>query len=144
MNLLDVMIYCASGSVGSCAASLRNHYGAHVTMVVSTKHHEKLKSIKGLIISYYNNEYLKVNETYDIIFDETGKINKKSVSNLLKKMVNFTPSKRQLKKFSQDLNSLKCSLKTIRFKQSLIRCILLMHSKRHIKEYMTVIKRAMF
>lgn len=106
---MKVMIYGASGSVGSYAASLANYYGAEVTMVASQKHHEKLKAIKGELVSYENDAHLKLNTKYDVIFDAVGKIKKKQVANMLNNKGKFysikAPTKEDLVKLN-DLNAL--------------------------------------
>lgn len=108
---MNVMIYGASGSVGSYASSLASHYGAHVTMVASNKHHEKLKSLKGRLITYENDTYLNVDETYDVIFDAVRKINKKMIKHLLKKGGTFYSIKSPTKESLTRLNHLNSLLK---------------------------------
>lgn len=106
---MKVMIYGASGSVGSYASSLSNYYGAEVTMVASQKHHTKLKVINGELVSYENDAHLKLNTKYDIIFDAVGKIKKKQVAKMLNKKGKFfsikAPTKEDLVKLN-DLNTL--------------------------------------
>lgn len=102
---MNVMIYGASGSVGSYAASLANYYGAHVTMVASKKHHEKLSVIKGELVSYENDAHLELKTQFDVIFDAVGKINKKQVIKVLKKAGKFysikSPTKEDLVKLKE-------------------------------------------
>lgn len=79
-----VLIFGASGSVGSYAAQLAMYYGAHVTAVASQKHHEKLRAV-GIekFIDYQVKDFRREKETYDVIFDAVMKINKKSCKHLL-------------------------------------------------------------
>jgi NADPH:quinone reductase-like Zn-dependent oxidoreductase len=102
---MNVMIYGASGSVGSYAASLANYYGANVTMVASKKHHEKLSVIKGELVSYENGAHLELKTQFDVIFDAVGKINKKQVIKVLKKAGKFysikSPTKEDLVKLKE-------------------------------------------
>lgn len=81
-----VLIYGASGSVGSYAAQLAIYYGAEVTAVASKKHHEKLKAV-GIqqLIDYQEKDFRLEEHTYDVIFDAVMKINKKSCQKVLKK-----------------------------------------------------------
>lgn len=102
---MKIMIYGASGSVGSYAASLANYYGAEVTMVASQKHHAKLKAIKGALVSYENDAHLELATKFDVIFDAVGKSTKKQVSKLLKKSGKFysikSPTKEDLVKLKE-------------------------------------------
>ncbi len=85
-----VLIYGASGSVGTSAVQIAKYLGTHVTAVCSEKHISVLKTL-GVdeIIDYNSKEYLNLKEQYDLIFDAVGKIKKADVSHLLKPKGNF-------------------------------------------------------
>lgn len=85
INNPEVLIYGATGSVGTAAVQVAKNYGATVTAVCSSKGKELTKTLGAdNIIQYDREEYTKVSDKFDIILDAVGKTNKKECAPLLK------------------------------------------------------------
>ncbi|MBP9119506.1 MAG: NAD(P)-dependent alcohol dehydrogenase [Ignavibacterium sp.] len=85
-----VLIYGASGSVGTYAVQLAKYLGAEVTGVCSTNNSEMVRSLGADNVIDYHNEDFRISTTiYDVIFDAVGKITKSSCKKVLKNNGSF-------------------------------------------------------
>ena len=69
-----ILIYGASGAIGTAAVQLARWYGAEVTAVVDTGHLELAKSLGAhRVVDYTAEDLTQIGTTFDFLFDAVGK-----------------------------------------------------------------------
>ncbi len=69
-----IVIYGASGSIGTAGVQLAKSMGAHVTAVCNTKNLDLVRSLGAdEVVDYMQEDFTKNGVTYDVVFDAVGK-----------------------------------------------------------------------
>jgi len=81
----DVLVYGATGAIGSAAVQLLKSLGANVTAVCDT---DNVELVRGLgaerVIDYTAEDFTKVEQAYDVVLDSVGKSSFSKCKRLLK------------------------------------------------------------
>jgi NADPH:quinone reductase-like Zn-dependent oxidoreductase len=108
-----VLVYGASGSVGTYAVQLAKYWGADVTGVSSSANHELVKSLGAdRVIDYKTTDFTKGNETYDVIFDTVRKLSSLQCKRVLAEDGVFLSTSSSTEESSENLTFLKELIET--------------------------------
>ena len=118
-----VLIYGASGSVGSFAVQLARDFGAEVTGVCSTRNLDFVKSLGvDLVIDYTEDDFTQNGEVYEVIFDAVGKISPSQCKSSLKENGSYLSVKSSTSEKVENLIVLKDLIEAGRIKPVVDRC----------------------
>jgi NADPH:quinone reductase-like Zn-dependent oxidoreductase len=88
-----VLVYGASGAIGTSGVQLAKHYGAEVTAVCQARHFDLVRSLGAdHVIDYTREDFTKNGEIYDVIFDAVGKHSFRLCEKSLKPGGKFLPT----------------------------------------------------
>jgi NADPH:quinone reductase-like Zn-dependent oxidoreductase len=107
-NGQHVLIYGASGSVGTFAVQIAKSYGAEVTAVCSTTNVHLVQMLGAdWVVDYTRQDFTALESRFDIVFDAVGKTSKSACKHLLKQGGKYVSVKGSPKSDPGDLRILK-------------------------------------
>ena len=81
-----ILIYGASGAIGTAGVQLAKYFGAEVSAVCNTKNIELVRSLGAdRVIDYTQEDFTENGQTYDVIFDAVGKLSFRQCKGSLKR-----------------------------------------------------------
>jgi NADPH:quinone reductase-like Zn-dependent oxidoreductase len=88
-----VLVYGASGAIGTAGVQLARHYGAEVTAVCNTRNFDLVRSLGAEhVIDYTLEDFTKNGEVYDVVLDAVGKHSFRLCERSLKRGGVFLPT----------------------------------------------------
>lgn len=119
-----ILVYGASGSVGTFAVQLARSFGADVTGVCSTGNVELVQSLgANRVIDYTQADFAQSGETYDVVFDAVGKLSPEQGKRALKKAGLYLNVNQTSGTFTAaDLNFLKTLIEAGKLQPVIDRC----------------------
>ncbi|HDR6271390.1 NAD(P)-dependent alcohol dehydrogenase [Bacillus cereus] len=114
----QVLIYGASGSVGTAAVQLAKYFGATVTAICSSSNFDLVTALGAdNVIDYMKEDFTKRGDHYDIIFDAVGKYKKSLCTDVLMPNGKYVSVNGMMAKVSkEDMNLLKQLAETEKLK----------------------------
>ena len=112
-----VLVYGASGSVGTYAVQLARYFGAEVTGVCGPANLELVKSLGAdQVIDYTRKDFTQSGEMYDVILDAVGKTSFSRCKIVLKKEGSYLSVKSSTKEQTENLLYLKELIEAVKIK----------------------------
>ena len=103
----EVLVYGASGSVGSYAVQIAKILGARVTAVCSGPNKEMVLQLGADdVIDYHTEDYSKRKRSFDLVFDAVGKTTKSDAKRALKRRGSFVTVEMMTKEKTEHLKQL--------------------------------------
>lgn len=119
----QVLIYGASGSVGSFAVQMAKAKGASVTAVCSESNFDMIKTLGAdRSIDYRKEDYSLLEKKFDIVFDAVGKTSKSKAKKVLKQGGRFVSVKSITSPKQEHLNKLLTLVEKGKVKPYLDKC----------------------
>lgn len=82
---MDVMVYGATGAIGSAAVQLAKHLGCTVTAVCATEHVDLVAGLGAdRVVDYTAGDFTQDSQRYDVVLDAVGKSSWGACKKLLK------------------------------------------------------------
>ncbi len=102
-----ILIYGASGSVGTFAVQLSKYFGANVIAVCSTKNIDLVQSLGAdKTVDYSREDFTKLETKFDVVFDAVGKASRSACKKLLKPKGSYVSVSGSAKETSNGLSFL--------------------------------------
>src|SRR5580765_2530294 len=80
-----ILIYGASGAIGTAALQLAKLRGAEVTAVVAGRHLDLARSLGAdVVVDYATDAFDRLGRDFDVVFDAVGKLGNRQWRRLLK------------------------------------------------------------
>ena len=104
----NVLIYGASGSVGTFGVQIAKYFGADVIGVCSTRNKDLVLSLGAdRIVDYTAEDFRNLPLKFDVVFDAVGKISRSQCKKIMKPGAAYVTVKGSPKKEPNDLQTLK-------------------------------------
>ncbi|MFB6317715.1 NAD(P)-dependent alcohol dehydrogenase [Saccharicrinis sp. FJH54] len=109
----SVLIYGASGSVGTYAIQLVKYFGSTVTAVCSTNNTDLVKSLGAdKVVDYTKTDFTAGDDRYDIVFDAVGKTSKTKCNPIIKPGGQYISVRGSARHTRQDIERLRDIIET--------------------------------
>jgi NADPH:quinone reductase-like Zn-dependent oxidoreductase len=98
----NVLVYGATGAIGSSAVQLLKYFGAHVTAVANSKNVELVKQLGAdEVIDYQTQDFTETTTKFDLVFDAVGKTSIGACRKIMKEQSIYVST--ELGKYGQNI-----------------------------------------